>query len=349
MRTTNGLLGCAVLMMGWVMPVCGLRIRDSEDGKRLLLYDCPLLKEDDCRPYEEGFWAQKRFRWPDGKVGLYEGDARILYERLYRRRDRPYEEVLLYSYGGDLVEGVNVGRVLRHFQATVRVARGHRCISSCTIAFLGGLFRTVDPEATYEVHSASGFQGAVRPEILRELTPSDPKAAVNALARFAEEERRGGPFECEYTEAGLYLTGRDCNIGARGWAKILVPYFQRALLRLDEEANNAGVLRHWFRNSVPDNPYLRSAELRADAARIQREGESGAQSVLMKIERESMLSAIHELRNLAVGGRLGPKADRAIDMLEAMYSQRITGTWAIPQSLLKSMGYTVTFFQVGPQ
>ena len=74
-------------------------------------------------------------------------------------RHRSILRVELTSGGGDLDAGIKIAHKMREFGLHAHVPEGSRCISSCTIAFLGGIRRTVDPDGTYEVH---GFFGSSR-------------------------------------------------------------------------------------------------------------------------------------------------------------------------------------------
>lgn len=83
--------------------------------------------------------------------GIAEGDASRL--RSFLARSGPVDEVWLDSPGGDAGEGPEIGRVLRSSKIAVRVPAGFECISSCTLAFLGGIVRRIDPGAAYGVHT----------------------------------------------------------------------------------------------------------------------------------------------------------------------------------------------------
>jgi hypothetical protein len=244
--------------------------------------------------------------------GFYIGDA----ARLRRVINRQYAEVWLISGGGVLDEGIKVGEVLREYQATVRVPRGYRCVSACTVAFMGGFFRIVDDGATYEVHAASsflyGFDG--QEDILKRLNwnPQDE------YARFANQELADN----------------------RALAARLLTYFQRSLVRPGTAVSNENRLQQW-RLAAPPSRYLGSSELAKDAERYRREGVSAAQETLMKIERESMQQAIEELQPLLP--ELGPRAEAALRMLDAMYSSRITLTASLSRETLMEMGYVTLF------
>lgn len=67
------------------------------------------------------------------------------------------DEVWLASPGGVVNEGLAIGRLLRRSGLIVRISNGSACVSSCTLAFLGGAIRVVDPDAYYGVHMFSIF------------------------------------------------------------------------------------------------------------------------------------------------------------------------------------------------
>lgn len=67
------------------------------------------------------------------------------------------EEVWLNSPGGAVVGGLAMGRELRRRGMMVRVPSRFRCESSCTLAFLGGTIRQVDPDGYYGIHMFSRF------------------------------------------------------------------------------------------------------------------------------------------------------------------------------------------------
>lgn len=73
------------------------------------------------------------------------------------KQTQSYDEVWLCSGGGYVSEGMALGRSLSAARATVRVPGGFRCVSSCTIAFLGGFVRIIEPESRYIVHASSSF------------------------------------------------------------------------------------------------------------------------------------------------------------------------------------------------
>ncbi|WP_179505114.1 MULTISPECIES: hypothetical protein [unclassified Sphingomonas] len=67
------------------------------------------------------------------------------------------DEVWLSSPGGNLEQGMAMGRALRARRVLVRVPQGRACISACTVAFLGGALRTVDNGGYYGIHMFSLF------------------------------------------------------------------------------------------------------------------------------------------------------------------------------------------------
>jgi len=62
--------------------------------------------------------------------------------------------VLLKSPGGNLVEGLVIGRAIRASGFTTGVAPGTACASACALAWLGGTTRYMDPTSLVGFHAA---------------------------------------------------------------------------------------------------------------------------------------------------------------------------------------------------
>jgi hypothetical protein len=148
----------------------------------------------------------------------------------------------------------------------------------------------------------------------------------------------------------LLLDGADMRSGRfegeRETAHELFMHFQKALQPLGQlppgrEESNRQRLRSLLRGST-SGAYRDSPQLMKDAERIRREGVPAAQEILMRIERDSMQQAIDELTPLLPA--LGPRAEPALKMLEAMYSSRITGTASLSYQTLVQMGYVTELF-----
>jgi len=235
---------------------------------------------------------------------------------------RKYDEVWLASNGGVLDEGLSVGAVLRRFQATVRVPPRQACVSSCTVAFLGGVFRYIDLEqgATYEVHAGSSFLGESWDSKVLARVMNDP-------------------------EGELRKRSVDEASDSRDLAQQLFTHFQKAVHPLGQlppgvESSNRVV---FLRLPIPPpNPYLTGSQIEDDARIIRREGASAAQDILMRIERDSMQHAVDELRTLLPS--LGPRAEAALRILETMYSSRILGTASLSYETLLRMGFVTKVF-----
>lgn len=91
--------------------------------------------------------AGKRAMWMYGLIA--QGDAKRFREALDTMRP---EEVWLASGGGNLEEGIEIGRMLRSYKLTTRVPKGSFCVSACNFIFLGGIVRYVDTGAEFGVH-----------------------------------------------------------------------------------------------------------------------------------------------------------------------------------------------------
>jgi hypothetical protein len=274
----------------------------------LWVRDCGLVRGERCESYEEGF---------------SEGDG----SRLQRALDAgSYDEVWLASGGGNLAEGVAVGEALRRAQATVRVPAGRYCVSACTVAFLGGVFRFIDNTATYQVHAASKFMSRGLDDRQLKDVVRDPRTA---LAEWSDRLLLG------------YQVEDFRSRGGREWAQELFMHFHKSLFPLGLlpaglENRNSSRLRIWA-DSAPASRYPGSEEHLRDTDTVRREGVVAVQEILMRLERDSMGQAIRELRQMLP--ELGPRAEPALAILEAMYSSRITDTAQLSYETLLRMGY----------
>ncbi|SDE95636.1 Transcriptional regulatory protein, C terminal [Variovorax sp. CF079] len=85
----------------------------------------------------------------------------------------------LHSPGGNLMEGMRLGRVIRKYGLTTYVGRyrgegekslsGH-CYSACSLSFLGGSYRYVNEGSSYGVHRLTTLDGKMVDLSARELS-----------------------------------------------------------------------------------------------------------------------------------------------------------------------------------
>ena len=86
-----------------------------------------------------------------------------LFEEALRRRDTTRQalghtvalRVDVDSPGGQLFAALEIGRLLRHETASVRVERGAACISACVFVLMGGIERYVAADARIGLHRPS--------------------------------------------------------------------------------------------------------------------------------------------------------------------------------------------------
>ena len=99
-------------------------------------------------------------------VGSIEpGDEKAFAEFLARPRASPLRVIYLDSFGGAVLSGIAIGRMIRKAGlATAVDATATRCVSSCTLIFAGGVKRyNIHGEkiaAGYESLSGLGYHGA---------------------------------------------------------------------------------------------------------------------------------------------------------------------------------------------
>lgn len=112
-----------------------------------------------------GAHATLYFSERDGAVtvsGFFErGDERHFAEFLTRPREKRLRVVYLDSFGGAIVPGILIGRMIRKAGlATAVDANWSRCDSACTLVFAGGVRRHyVNGEGVFEGTSGRGGLG----------------------------------------------------------------------------------------------------------------------------------------------------------------------------------------------
>jgi hypothetical protein len=327
-----------LLLLGRPTPAAALKFEPIDDDGRgrpvLLVRDCGDMVEDwisdersRCAKQEEGFSGSGQYPDAAGVVRSYGGDAQRLRAELSARR---YQEVWLLSGGGNLFEGIDIGHALRAAGMSVRVPNRETlrlaialtpkeagplsCVSACTVAFMGGLFRAVDDGATYQVHSASGFAD-LRPERLAQLSAALEAGGMKGLA-------------LEATGHSRFMSVRMLRLFHDA---LVFPLANGAEVRRQRDA----ALGPWERGgALLDYP---DAEARRDLALIAFEGMAALQDVLMKLERRAMDASLAELQRLAP--RLGTRTDKALAMLVAMYDVSIKESFTLTPETLFEMGY----------
>lgn len=298
-----------------------LFIRDC--GRGNIPRDVGRFGVSNCEAYQRGFSGPGWYPAREGDDSVhYAGDSLHLANALRAAR---FEEVWLFSGGGNLHQGIEVGRLLRRARMTVRVPNVTRvrttmswpqpsgevaCVSACTVAFMGGLFRYLDPDATYEVHSAS---------------VAAKKLGDDAIAQMAGGKLRD-------------IVEGEC-LSARFMAARLFTHFQNTLLLTTANPQRSEDLQEFMRFARAGGrevPYTQSDELR-DLTRIRDEGVAAMQDIYMRIERQCMQAAIASLR--AGIGDTEPRARPALRMLEVMYEVSIKETASLTRETMLRMGY----------
>jgi hypothetical protein len=86
---------------------------------------------------------------------------RPLRERTPRSGDLPLATLELAGKGGDLLEGIRIGTLLREFDVATLVRDGDICLSACALIFLGGTashgWPAALPSRTLEIGAQLGF------------------------------------------------------------------------------------------------------------------------------------------------------------------------------------------------
>jgi hypothetical protein len=161
--------------------------------------------------------------------------------------------VFFNSPGGNMLAGMEIGRILRKEQATVYIgARGEGrtpkrgvCLSACSLAFLGGAFRYAAPDSIYGVHRAFRSSGATAADLdvgqviaaasstymremgvdpgLLDLTVKAGKNGMYVLSRdelkalrVVNDGRKEPTWTIEVVDQGTYLKGSQETVWGTG-------------------------------------------------------------------------------------------------------------------------------------
>lgn len=123
------------------------------------------------------------------------------------RQSRSYTEIWLCSPGGSVSVGKELGRAFSIAHATVRVPDGFKCVSSCTIAHIGGYLRLIDPKATFVIHASSSYMDLGRSSlVILQCSGGRADRLCGAFLSDLENRRLG---ECPTREA-LENPNSDC-------------------------------------------------------------------------------------------------------------------------------------------
>ena len=100
------------------------------------------------------------------------------------RQYQPIDEIWLRSPGGNSEQGTELGYVIRRWGIPTRVPAGWGCASACTMAFLGGSIRTIDPGGVYAVHMFTVVGGERYKEMIEsERTKGNVYNMLDALQK----------------------------------------------------------------------------------------------------------------------------------------------------------------------
>jgi len=293
---------------------------DGFGARVLLVHDCEALVENtDCTDASNHFSA---------------GDERRFRENWIGRID----EVWLLSGGGFLDAGISIAGDLRSRGATVRVPnaarllragfhlqRNYHCVSACTVTFMGGLFRFIDPDATYEVHAASSVSWG---NLESEQVLGDITRTLKILK-----------------ERGLRAIANDRTDQDRDYLYKMFVVFQEAVWhplsddqKPAERRRRDQALSQWVREGLTRGYAYADAQLARDQNVLALEGVAALQDILMRIERDSMRQAVEEIRSMLPA--LGRRGDAALAMVAAMFdTSSIKETNLVPRETLVKMGY----------
>jgi hypothetical protein len=136
-----------------VLPVARSHAEDATTALPLFVAK-PGEQENLFEPHIH-FW---KVPLPNGQTrlviwgGVEHGDSSRFRDAL-EQTPKPIAEILIFaSPGGDLEEGLQIGRIIHAHKLATHIPSEGQCVSACNFIFLGGLIRTVDVGGKFVVH-----------------------------------------------------------------------------------------------------------------------------------------------------------------------------------------------------
>lgn len=247
-----------------------------------------------------------------GKKGFGKQDG-SRFESAIRSFQGQFSEVWFRSDGGDLEAGKEIGRILRRYGLRVRVPGGAACISSCTVAFLGGDVRQVDHDATYQMHMFSAARGALDNEI--------KKRGLESVINYGILEK-GVQFDCQPVFEHVLKESVS-----------LISYFYE-IKGGDSQASEIKALEKADYDKHRCSNLQRMTE---DVAGIQRGGFAVMHNYYLGLELEAGKQVLDAATKLSASGS-NLKFRKTVALFNAMHASSIDRTFTLTRPQLKSLG-----------
>ncbi len=338
-----GVLAAVLCSVG--QGALALAFDEEQNGRVLVIRDC------DAEVDKANVSCQQQFKSRDcagggfchGVEGVYEGDQAVLRSKLRKR----YDAVWLYSGGGSVAAGIEMGIALRQATATVLVPNNVQCISACTIAFMGGLYRDVADARAFRVHSSSALSSTPAEKVsidigkyMAEQTSGDESTRrKRAWARFASEQRLRSLFLL--SQLLVYFSDMSDPRGKGQEASQQIGRLYTYVSGRPIDFGNTPVERFFLdhRNMTGDDWASANADLIAET---QYEGRPLIHRLAMKAERDAASHVIGLMKK-----SFGPAVRSGwyvpgLDKLQAMYTTTIFDTFDPNPEILKIRGYITT-------
>ncbi len=162
--------------------------------------------------------------------GIGSGDSERFREAI--EEAKPIEEVWLFSGGGVLEEGLEIGRIVHRYGLTTRIRHGMQCISACNFIFMGGALRYVEPGAVFGVHM---FANSASEQIMEDMDEVEQEVA-DYNKQHAGQPRDPGKDKLEKLSEDIKDVQQDAARTAAEIARFLTE-MQLSLRFLTEFAN----------------------------------------------------------------------------------------------------------------
>jgi hypothetical protein len=138
-----------------------------------------------CLPFAATALEYKEVKGPQGRILMVTGDFKMNDDKDFATvldNAGQFDEVWFSSPGGKVDASFKIGRLLRRKGMMTRIPAGASCASACSIAFIGGVVRSVDRGGMFGVHMATLTRDPERiSRFIKEIEENGAKTAGKLL------------------------------------------------------------------------------------------------------------------------------------------------------------------------
>jgi hypothetical protein len=145
---------------------------------------------------------------------------------------KPIEEIWLYSGGGSLSEGLQMGRLIHKAGLGTHLLSWMECDSACNFVFMGGTVRSIDPGGAFYVHM---FSADIAGDMLNDI--------VDAPETFVAYNKQYPERELSQSDLDHYNDEHDDSLSIKAYLVMMVADYYIKEIQQDSAKRAADIAR----------------------------------------------------------------------------------------------------------